>query len=94
MKGERLTEAQRRALERMARGDEVWTISGRHPHTFWKGAIAQRAPSFATLHALNKAGAIEEFERDFTGVKYRITPAGRAALSPEQDAPASQGEDR
>jgi hypothetical protein len=83
MKGEKLTEAQRRVLERMASGDEVWTISGRNSHTFWYNALRDRSPSFPTIHKLQKSRLIEDYQRDFTGGKYRITPAGRAALSGE-----------
>lgn len=77
----KLTEAQRRVLERMAQGDEVWTVTGRNPSTFWHSNLADRSPSFATLHALWKAKAVDDHGKGVTGNKYRITDAGRAALT-------------
>ena len=79
----KLTEAQRRILERMAAGDEVWTVYGRRPRAFWSRAMNDRAPGFPTLHALAKAGLIENVDRMLGGAKYRITPAGRRALEGE-----------
>lgn len=77
----RLPDAQRRALERMAAGDEVWTLSGRHAHAFWLGRLSDRAPSLATLHAMWKRGYIADYQNAPGGNKYRITDAGRAVVS-------------
>ncbi|WP_038367794.1 hypothetical protein [Bosea sp. UNC402CLCol] len=82
----KLTKAQHAVLERMATGDEVWTVSPPNPSTFWHGDMNARAPSFATLHVLWKRGAIEDGEAERgRGHKYRITPAGRAALEPSDE---------
>jgi hypothetical protein len=80
----KLTEAQKLSLARMAEGDEAWTVSGTNPHAFWKNRTRGRNPDLATLHALERAGLIEDYKRDFTGGQYRITPAGRAALEREK----------
>lgn len=79
----KLTEAQRRVLARMATGDEVWTVTGRSSSTFWHGNMTDRSPSFPTLHAMWKAGVIESYEGR-GGNKYRISEAGRAALTAQE----------
>jgi hypothetical protein len=78
---ERLSEAQRRVLSRMANGEEVWTTGGGNSHAFWHNNLRDRAPSSATLFVLQKNGWIANYYEPLSGKKYRITPAGRAALS-------------
>lgn len=85
---EKLTKAQCAVLERMVSGDEVWTVSPPNPTTFWHGGMNARSPSFATLHALWKRGAIESYDKT-NGAKYRITPAGRVMLSAAPNPPSA-----
>lgn len=81
----KLTKAQRAVLERMAKGDEVWTTSSLlRPTAFWYQRIEARRPSLSTIHALARTGAIEDYDTvRRTGHKYRITDAGRKALEGE-----------
>lgn len=80
-----LSEAQRRVLHEMSNGREVWTVSGRDPHAFWRDSIAAVGPRITTVHTLERLGLVENYQRDLTGGKYRITPAGCAALG-EKDS--------
>lgn len=88
----KLTEAQRRHLAEMAVGHEAWTISGRTAAAFWfsdprttAGYVKDRNPNMATLHVLERAKLIENYQSDYTGGKYRITPAGRSILDGGRD---------
>lgn len=77
----KMTEAQRTILERMANGEEVWTLSGVYPSAFfWHGRSTDRAPSIASVCRLRELGFIAEYKKDWKGGQYRITPAGRRAL--------------
>lgn len=75
----KLTKAQIAVLERMANGDEVWTITGRRYSAFWRDNMRDRAPSSATIHALWKAGVIGKYQ-SAGGQNYQISNAGRRAL--------------
>lgn len=84
----KLTKAQRRVLERMATGDEVWTVTGRRPSVFWHDNLSDRSPTFPTMTALFKMGFVEDKStRAFSGSEYVITPAGRAALEAKEGEP-------
>lgn len=77
-----LSPAQLSTLRRMGSGDEVWTTGGGNPSAFWHGNLRDRAPGFPTLLQLRKQHLIENYDHDVgSGCKYRITDAGRAALS-------------
>lgn len=78
----RLTEAQMRALSRMESGNEVWTTGGLNSCAFWYTGAPEKAPRLDTLHVLERKGFIRDHETErWKGRKYRITEAGRRALS-------------
>ena len=81
MTATRPTMAQRKALERMATGDIVFHMSGLHTAQFWRGATTDRAPSYPTMLALERAAFVERIKQDWRGWQWRITDLGRAALS-------------
>jgi hypothetical protein len=82
----KMTKAQRAVLERLASGDEIWTTSGRHAGCFWHGALMDRSPGFATVHALQKAGLIvNKATKKYQGSEYVITDLGRSALGEQPE---------
>lgn len=75
----KLTEAQRRVLERMATGETIHTVSGINAHAFWTN-MNGRNPRLDTIYCLKGLALVEEISSDWTGSHLRITPAGRALL--------------
>lgn len=76
----KISESRRSILERMAAGEEIWTLSGLNPHAFWHHSISDRSPRIDTVDALASAGLIDAYENEWRGSKYRISPAGLRIL--------------
>lgn len=73
------TPTQVAALKRLARdGEFIHFLSGSQGNAFWHGDI--KTVSVATIHALWRGGWIAS-TGEHGKLEYRITPAGRAALS-------------
>ena len=73
---ERLTEAQRRVLRRLADGDKLHFLSGLYGHYFWDSGDGPVARS-DTLSVLRVRGLVEDRN---DGRDAHITLAGRALL--------------
>lgn len=81
----KLTEAQRRVLQRLKDGDALLVARSFDRVICWEQGGGP-TPSFRTILRLeNELRYIERYDRELTGHKYRITPAGLSALEDEKD---------
>lgn len=77
----KISENQKEILARMSGGSEIWTLTGINPSAFWHRSLCGKAPRIDTVRAMEKAGLIECYDKDWRGSQYRISETGLAVIN-------------